>query len=197
MSTTEAMQRSPPQEVKSTCDEKQDLGWMQALQQTKWVLWWASQMERSQGLPTSQLAGSHSHGPSSQAGRGTCPDWGCKMEVLEEGSHVVAEAMALPESLITLVATASFFCFFCLCVRYRREVLWRKLLSKIMARTEKPLFRIAYTLYTRTRLGYMFYKRQMRKARENFPAGHSTAQAMEFNGIKNNSHPYVDIQAIW
>ncbi|XP_034740546.1 probable hydrolase PNKD [Etheostoma cragini] len=92
--------------------------------------------------------------------------------------------MALPESVITLVATASFFFFFCLCVRYRRKVLWRKLLSEIMARTEKPLFRIAYTLYTRTRLGYMFYKRQMRKARENFPAGHSTAQAMEFNGIK-------------
>ncbi|KAG8000759.1 putative hydrolase PNKD [Nibea albiflora] len=53
-----------------------------------------------------------------------------------------------------------------------------------MARTEKPLFRIAYTLYTRTRLGYMYYKRQMRKAREHYPAGHSTAQPMEFNGIK-------------
>ncbi|KAF3695040.1 putative hydrolase PNKD [Channa argus] len=53
-----------------------------------------------------------------------------------------------------------------------------------MARTEKPLFRIAYTLYTRTRLGYMYYKRQMRKAREQYPAGHSTAQPMEFNGIK-------------
>lgn len=53
-----------------------------------------------------------------------------------------------------------------------------------MARTEKPLFRIAYTLYTRTRLGYMYYKRQMRKAREHYPAGHSTCYPMEFNGIK-------------
>lgn len=40
-----------------------------------------------------------------------------------------------------------------------------------------------YTLYTRTRLGYMYYKRQMRKAREHYPAGHSTAQPMEFNGM--------------
>lgn len=53
-----------------------------------------------------------------------------------------------------------------------------------MARTEKPLFRIAYTLYTRTKLGYLYYKRQMRKAREQFPTGHSRAQPMEFNGIK-------------
>lgn len=44
-----------------------------------------------------------------------------------------------------------------------------------------------YTLYTRTRLGYMYYKRQVRKARENYPAGHSTALPMEFNGKLNNS----------
>ncbi|XP_049905757.1 probable hydrolase PNKD [Epinephelus moara] len=94
--------------------------------------------------------------------------------------------MALPDWMVTLVAAASFLCFLCLCVRYRRkgQLLWRKALIKIMARTEKPLFRIAYTLYTRTRLGYMYYKRQMRKAREHYPAGHSTAQPVEFNGIK-------------
>ncbi|KAF3842953.1 hypothetical protein F7725_001802 [Dissostichus mawsoni] len=94
--------------------------------------------------------------------------------------------MALPDWMVTLVATASFFCFLCLCVRHRRkvQVLWRKVFSNIMARTEKPLFRIAYTLYTKTRLGYLYYKRQMRKAREQYPAGHSTSQPMEFNGIK-------------
>lgn len=43
-----------------------------------------------------------------------------------------------------------------------------------------------YTLYTRTRLGYMYYKRQMRKAREHYPAGHSTAQPMEFNGMQQS-----------
>ncbi|XP_068429294.1 probable hydrolase PNKD [Clinocottus analis] len=94
--------------------------------------------------------------------------------------------MALPDWIVTLVATASFFFFLYLCVRYRRkgQALWRKFWCKIMARTEKPLFRIAYTLYTKTRLGYMYYKRQMRKARENYPAGHSTTQPMEINGIK-------------
>ncbi|XP_010795269.1 probable hydrolase PNKD [Notothenia coriiceps] len=94
--------------------------------------------------------------------------------------------MTLPDWMVTLVATASFFCFLFLCVRHRRkvQVLCRKVFSNIMARTEKPLFRIAYTLYTKTRLGYLYYKRQMRKAREQYPAGHSTSQPMEFNGIK-------------
>ncbi|MBN3300956.1 PNKD hydrolase, partial [Amia calva] len=41
-----------------------------------------------------------------------------------------------------------------------------------------------YTLYTRTKLGYMFYKRQVRKARERFPTGHSSVQAVDFNGVK-------------
>uniref|UniRef100_A0A3B3SJT4 PNKD metallo-beta-lactamase domain containing n=1 Tax=Paramormyrops kingsleyae TaxID=1676925 RepID=A0A3B3SJT4_9TELE len=41
-----------------------------------------------------------------------------------------------------------------------------------------------YTLYTRTKLGYMFYKRQVRKAHERFPAGHSSAHPVEINGIK-------------
>ncbi|XP_047227580.1 probable hydrolase PNKD [Girardinichthys multiradiatus] len=94
--------------------------------------------------------------------------------------------MALPDWMVTLAVAASFFCFFCLFVRYRRttSAFCRKLFSWIMARTEKPLFRIAYTLYTRTRLGYIYYKRQMRKARANYPAGHSTTHPMEFNGVK-------------
>lgn len=72
------------------CMFPQNLGWLQALRQTELVLWSAALSERSQGLPTSQHAGRHPPGPSSQAGRGTCQDSGCKMEVAEEGSHVVA-----------------------------------------------------------------------------------------------------------
>lgn len=55
------------------------------------------------------------------------------------------DTMAPPDWMATLIAFASLLCFLCLCVRYRRSglVFWRKLLSKIMARTEKPLFRIA------------------------------------------------------
>ncbi|XP_008327114.1 putative hydrolase PNKD [Cynoglossus semilaevis] len=92
----------------------------------------------------------------------------------------------VPQNWIMFVAAASFLCFLCLFFRYRRfaQGFWRQFFTKIMARTEKPLFRIAYTLYTRTRLGYMYYKRQMRKAREQFPAGHSTVQPMEFSDLK-------------
>lgn len=41
-----------------------------------------------------------------------------------------------------------------------------------------------YALYTKTRLGYMYYKRQLKKARELYPAGHSTAQPLNFNGLQ-------------
>jgi len=63
--------------------------------------------------------------------------------------HVItsrSEAMALPDWTVTLVATASFFFFAFVCVRHTRKghALWRKLLCKVMARTEKPLFRIAW-----------------------------------------------------
>ncbi|XP_053732813.1 probable hydrolase PNKD isoform X1 [Synchiropus splendidus] len=91
--------------------------------------------------------------------------------------------MALPDWVVTLAAASASFLGLCLCVRYS-QVSWRQLLRNVMARTEKPLFRIAYTLYTRTRLGYLYYKRQMKKAREHYPAGHSSAPSVEFNSIK-------------
>ncbi|KAG7464144.1 hypothetical protein MATL_G00184140 [Megalops atlanticus] len=95
--------------------------------------------------------------------------------------------MALPDGLLLFVAAVCVGGCLCFCLRCRgiRKTFWSKsLFMKVMARTEKPLFRIAYTLYTRTKLGYMFYKRQMRKARQRFPTGHSSAQPMEMNGIK-------------
>uniref|UniRef100_A0A4W4HFD9 PNKD metallo-beta-lactamase domain containing n=1 Tax=Electrophorus electricus TaxID=8005 RepID=A0A4W4HFD9_ELEEL len=41
-----------------------------------------------------------------------------------------------------------------------------------------------YSLYSRTKLGYMFHKRQMKKAREKFPTGHSRTQPTTINGVK-------------
>ncbi|KYO29644.1 ciliogenesis-associated TTC17-interacting protein isoform A [Alligator mississippiensis] len=41
-----------------------------------------------------------------------------------------------------------------------------------------------YTLYAHTRLGYLFYKRQVRKARERYPHGHSVPQPVAFPGVK-------------
>uniref|UniRef100_H3AMD9 PNKD metallo-beta-lactamase domain containing n=1 Tax=Latimeria chalumnae TaxID=7897 RepID=H3AMD9_LATCH len=41
-----------------------------------------------------------------------------------------------------------------------------------------------YTLYTKTKLGYMFYKRQVKKAREHHPTGHSVTQPTVLNGVK-------------
>ncbi|XP_073490484.1 probable hydrolase PNKD [Aquarana catesbeiana] len=63
-------------------------------------------------------------------------------------------------------------------------LLLRRIPRRVMARTERPLFKIAYGLYTRTRLGYWFYKRQLKKARERYPHGHSSTQAIVFSGVK-------------
>nr|XP_023695767.1 probable hydrolase PNKD [Paramormyrops kingsleyae] len=95
--------------------------------------------------------------------------------------------MALPGCSVFFLGVVSLCGLLCWCFRCRLTG-WpfpsRRLFAKLMARTEKPLFRIAYTLYTRTKLGYMFYKRQVRKAHERFPAGHSSAHPVEINGIK-------------
>lgn len=71
----------------SPVSSPQDLGWMEALRQTEWVLWKASRAEGGPGMPTSRR---RPPDPSSQAGRGTGPDRGCSTEVVEEGSHAVA-----------------------------------------------------------------------------------------------------------
>lgn len=39
-----------------------------------------------------------------------------------------------------------------------------------------------YSLYARTRLGYLFYQRQVKKARERYPHGHSVPQPYCFPG---------------
>ncbi|KPP67335.1 hypothetical protein Z043_114087 [Scleropages formosus] len=107
--------------------------------------------------------------------------------------------MALPDWSLLFLCAVPLCGLLALCVRCgrsgsgsssgsgsgcRRSVFGRGVLGKVMARTEKVLFRIAYTLYTRTKLGYLFYKRQVRKAREWFPSGHSSAHPVEVNGIK-------------
>uniref|UniRef100_A0A8C3HHH3 PNKD metallo-beta-lactamase domain containing n=1 Tax=Chrysemys picta bellii TaxID=8478 RepID=A0A8C3HHH3_CHRPI len=62
----------------------------------------------------------------------------------------------------------------------------------------RPLPR--YSLYARTKLGYLFYKRQMKKARERYPHGHSIPQPVMFNGVKilpipvlSNNYSYLVI----
>lgn len=39
-----------------------------------------------------------------------------------------------------------------------------------------------YSLYTRTWLGYLFYRQQLRRARNRYPKGHSKTQPRLFNG---------------
>ncbi|XP_063072930.1 probable hydrolase PNKD [Engraulis encrasicolus] len=95
--------------------------------------------------------------------------------------------MALPDWTFYFLGVV---CCLGLCIFHRRRPLGRKctwnsgLFVRIMARTEKPLFWLAYSLYTKTKLGYMFYKRQMRKAREQYPGGHSRTQPTIMNGVK-------------
>ncbi|XP_028923974.1 probable hydrolase PNKD [Ornithorhynchus anatinus] len=73
-----------------------------------------------------------------------------------------------------------------------------------MAPPHSLLFRIGYHLYTRTWLGYVFYRQQLHRARRRFPNGHSTAQPHLFKGVKvlpvpilsdNYSYLIVDTEA--
>uniref|UniRef100_A0A8B9DC83 PNKD metallo-beta-lactamase domain containing n=1 Tax=Anser cygnoides TaxID=8845 RepID=A0A8B9DC83_ANSCY len=57
-----------------------------------------------------------------------------------------------------------------------------------------------YSLYARTRLGFLFYKRQVKKARERFPHGHSVSRPLGFRGVKivpipvlSNNYSYLVI----
>ncbi|NWX22941.1 PNKD hydrolase, partial [Aegotheles bennettii] len=57
-----------------------------------------------------------------------------------------------------------------------------------------------YSLYARTRLGFLFYQRQVRKARERYPHGHSVPQPCCFPGVKilpipvlSNNYSYLVI----
>uniref|UniRef100_A0ACB8G1J2 Uncharacterized protein n=1 Tax=Sphaerodactylus townsendi TaxID=933632 RepID=A0ACB8G1J2_9SAUR len=59
---------------------------------------------------------------------------------------------------------------------------------------------LKYNLYAHTRLGYLFYKRQMKKARERYPQGHSITQPLVFSGVKilpipvlSNNYSYLVI----
>lgn len=61
---------------------------------------------------------------------------------------------------------------------------WSAARSRFMARTEKPLFRIAYSLYAKTRLGYLFHKKLLKRTRELYPTGHSIVCPMIINGLK-------------
>uniref|UniRef100_A0ABM5F7L6 Probable hydrolase PNKD n=1 Tax=Pogona vitticeps TaxID=103695 RepID=A0ABM5F7L6_9SAUR len=69
-----------------------------------------------------------------------------------------------------------------------------------MALAGPLLFRIGYNLYAHTRLGYLFYRRQVKKARERYPHGHSLPQPVVFSGVKilpipvlSNNYSYLVI----
>ncbi|XP_053925432.1 probable hydrolase PNKD isoform X2 [Cuculus canorus] len=60
----------------------------------------------------------------------------------------------------------------------------RRAAAALMALVGPLLFRLGYTLYARTRLGYLFYQRQLKKAQERYPRGHSIPQPCCFPGVK-------------
>uniref|UniRef100_A0A8C4R0Y2 PNKD metallo-beta-lactamase domain containing n=1 Tax=Eptatretus burgeri TaxID=7764 RepID=A0A8C4R0Y2_EPTBU len=49
---------------------------------------------------------------------------------------------------------------------------------------DKPLFRLAYILYSNTKLGLCYHKRQVKNARRQFQNGHSAIKPLIFNGLK-------------
>ncbi|XP_062435443.1 probable hydrolase PNKD isoform X5 [Rhea pennata] len=59
---------------------------------------------------------------------------------------------------------------------------------------------VVYSLYAHTRLGYLFYKRQVKKARERYPHGHSVSRPVGFGAVKilpipvlSNNYSYLVI----
>ncbi|XP_064370845.1 probable hydrolase PNKD isoform X1 [Dromaius novaehollandiae] len=85
-----------------------------------------------------------------------------------------------------------------LCPALRR--LARRAAAALMALAGPLLFRVGYSLYARTRLGYLFYKRQVKKARERYPHGHSVSQPVGFGAVKilpipvlSNNYSYLVI----
>ncbi|XP_054031713.1 probable hydrolase PNKD [Dryobates pubescens] len=60
----------------------------------------------------------------------------------------------------------------------------RQAAATLMALAGPLLFRVGYSLYAHTRLGYLFYQRQVKKARERYPQGHSASQPCHFPGVK-------------
>ncbi|KAM6421303.1 LOW QUALITY PROTEIN: putative hydrolase PNKD [Rhynochetos jubatus] len=84
------------------------------------------------------------------------------------------------------------------CPSLRR--LARRAAAALMALAGPLLFRVGYSLYARTRLGYLFYQRQVKKARERYPHGHSAPQPCRFPGVKilpipvlSNNYSYLVI----
>ncbi|KAM6307212.1 putative thioesterase PNKD [Aegotheles albertisi] len=76
----------------------------------------------------------------------------------------------------------------------------RRAAAALMALASPLLFRLGYSLYARTRLGFLFYQRQVRKARERYPHGHSVPQPCCFPGVKilpipvlSNNYSYLVI----
>ncbi|KAM7097301.1 putative hydrolase PNKD isoform 3-T3 [Ciconia maguari] len=76
----------------------------------------------------------------------------------------------------------------------------RRAAAAFMALAGPLLFRVGYSLYARTRLGYLFYQRQVKKARERYPHGHSVPQPCRFPGVKilpipvlSNNYSYLVI----
>ncbi|XP_062435437.1 probable hydrolase PNKD isoform X2 [Rhea pennata] len=84
------------------------------------------------------------------------------------------------------------------CPALRR--LARRAAAALMALAGPLLFRVGYSLYAHTRLGYLFYKRQVKKARERYPHGHSVSRPVGFGAVKilpipvlSNNYSYLVI----
>ncbi|CAH1788709.1 unnamed protein product [Owenia fusiformis] len=58
------------------------------------------------------------------------------------------------------------------------------LIYRRMPKAGSPLFRLGYMLYTRTKVGYFYHRRELAKARQKYDDGHSVAQMAEFDGLR-------------
>ncbi|XP_038045052.1 probable hydrolase PNKD [Patiria miniata] len=65
-----------------------------------------------------------------------------------------------------------------------------KLLRR-MFKPGSPLFALGYQLYSKTSVGHHLHQKDLRKARQQYPDGHSVVEVTELNGIRIRPIPFL------
>ncbi|XP_033639569.1 probable hydrolase PNKD [Asterias rubens] len=89
--------------------------------------------------------------------------------------------------IVQLVVFSSVVLGLCWFIARRKPKLLRR-----MFKPGSPLFALGYQFYSKTRLGHYYHAKNLKKARDQFPDGHSVVEVTEMNGIKIRPIPYLE-----
>nr|KAF6450914.1 PNKD metallo-beta-lactamase domain containing [Molossus molossus] len=131
----------------------------------------------------------------------------CKEEpepLSPEPEYIPRKRAKNPMKAVGLAWAIGFPCGILLFILTKREVDKNRLKQMKARQNMRASNTGEYSLYTRTWLGYLFYRQQLRRARNRYPKGHSRTQPRLFNGVKvlpipvlsdNYSYLIIDTQA--